>query len=124
MTWYTASLIETFVMLDSEQSSFPVYENFILLEAKNPEIALEKAKAIGMSVNTLAEELTLDDKPARRVFVGVRKLITISNPFPMDLDETPPVTETELTYSEYELETFQDVEALAAGEKLSVIYIA
>ena len=68
MTWYTASLIETFVMLDSEQFSFPVYENFILLEAKNPEIALEKAKAIGMSVNTLAEELTLDDKPARRVF--------------------------------------------------------
>ena len=124
MTWYTASLIETFVMLDSEQSSFPVYENFILLEAENPEIALEKAKAIGMSVNTLAEELTLDYKPALRVFVGVRKLITISNPFPMDLDETPPVAETELTYSEYELATFQDVEALAAGEKLSVIYIA
>ena len=124
MTWYTASLIETVVMLDSKQSSFPVYENFILLEAENPKIALEKAKAIGMSVETLGEELTLDDKPARRVFVGVRKLITISNPFPMDLDETPPVAETELTYSEYELATFQDVEALAAGEKLSVIYIA
>lgn len=123
MTWYTASLIETVVMLDSKQSSFPVYENFILLEAENPKITLEKAKAIGMSVETLGEELTLDDKPARRVFVGVRKLITISNPFLMDLDGTPPVAETELTYSEYELATLQEVKALAAGEKMSVVYV-
>lgn len=123
MTWYAASLIETVVVLDGEQSSFPVYENVILLEAKTPSQARSQAKKIGQQEALGEENLELDGKLAKRVFVGVRKLMTISNPFPMEQDTEPPVSETEITYSEFELATFKDVESLAAGAAIVVNYV-
>lgn len=123
MTWYAASLIETVVVLDGEQSSFPVYENVILLEAKTPSQAHSQAKKIGQQEALGEENLKLDGKLAKRVFVGVRKLMTISNPFPMEQDTEPPVSETEITYSEFELTTFKDVESLAAGAAIVVNYV-
>lgn len=124
MTWYAASIIICIKLKTGKQESFPVYENVILVEGKTPEEAKQKAIMIGHEEESLDDGLRLDDKPATRYFVGIRKLINISNPVTVDdLDETPPISGTEITYSLFNLKTLEEVENLAKGAEVNVHYI-
>ncbi|EOX8447020.1 DUF4288 domain-containing protein [Salmonella enterica] len=124
MTWYVASVIMSIRRKDGRQKNIPVYENFILIEEESCEQAISKVKDMAVEEARIASErLTLNDKPAYMFFEGVRKLIKISNPPNIDLDAVPPVSGTELTYSEYLVKNKKQIKKLVQGKSIKLKYI-
>lgn len=120
MTWYCAHVI---IGMHKKGSLSPieVYENVFLIEANSSQEACEQAELFGQVEADLDDGITIDDVPAIRVFAGIRKLISISNPGPSQ-DKTPPVHGTELTYSEYQVPDMETLMKLGKGETVDVRY--
>jgi hypothetical protein len=98
------------------QDRFPVWENIVLVEAENEEKAFAKAERHGReSEGDDGGSFRWGMKPARWVFVGVRKLTECV------LDGETPGDYTEVSYSEFELESRDAVNNLAAGEPVWVL---
>jgi len=108
---------------EGKQKNLPVYENFVLVEGDDSDQALEKTIAIARNEASANGNMWLDGKPARMVFEGIRKLITISNPVDRDLDSSPPATGTELTYSQYLIKTKTQLKHLVSGKAVNIKYI-
>jgi hypothetical protein len=123
MTWYVASVIMSIKKKSGKQKNIPIYENFILIEASDASHALEKVIDISKEEAAANCDLWLNEKPAKMVFEGIRKLINISNPVDMDADSTPPVTGTELTYSQYLIKTKNQLKNLISGKAVNIKYV-
>jgi hypothetical protein len=123
MSWYAASIIIGMKRRDGKDGPILVHENIVLCEAPNANEALQKARKIGEAEAALDDDLTLEGVPARRVFAGVRKLITVSNPSPYDLDQDRPTDGTEITYSVFEVSNDEALESLAKGEEIELVYV-
>ncbi|MCL2872764.1 MAG: DUF4288 domain-containing protein [Betaproteobacteria bacterium] len=123
MAWYVASVIMSIKKKEGKQKNLPVYENFVLVEGDDSDQALEKTIAIARNEASANGNMWLDGKPARMVFEGIRKLITISNPVDRDLDSSPPATGTELTYSQYLIKTKTQLKHLVSGKAVNIKYI-
>jgi hypothetical protein len=123
MTWFTASVLTAIRTLDEIQESIPIFEDFFLIEANNREDAQQEAERIGQEQADIDDELTLYGKPARRIFLGIKKVRSIYNPPPFDIDSDRPVNGTELTHSYFEVATFDEAERLAKGTPVKVLYI-
>jgi hypothetical protein len=122
MSWYAASLIFVFRVQKGKQERFPVWENVYLLESQSAEDAWRKAEEFGRTEQVDDESLTLDDEPAFLRFSGVRKVVAIQNPFPTTPNADPPSDKTEITYSEFTLNSEEDVKRLVAGECVALVY--
>ena len=122
MTWFAASVIVAVKLKKGKQKKFPVFENVYLIEAKSARQAQGRAKEIGKREQGADNSLTLDDEPAEMVFVGVRKIVTIANQFPLSQDASRPRHGTEVTYSLLELDRARDVLKLARGSPVSLLY--
>jgi hypothetical protein len=123
MTWYAASVIFVFKLRTGRQKRFPVWEDVHLIEADTDADAWRKAEELGKAKVEIDDEtLTVGDRPAKMKFCGVRKVVTIDNPFPGPVDRVPPVHGTELTYSEFSLGSEKDIEKLVEGRPVSVRY--
>lgn len=120
MVWYAAHAIQAFERLDGEQDAFPVYENVILIEAESVEQAFEKAEAFACDDegDFASEGLTIDDRPARRKFVGIRKLIAIQNVY----GEDRPVNGAEITYSKLTVFGHDELKRLVEGKDVMLRY--
>ncbi|WP_414164422.1 hypothetical protein ACMGGS_22310 [Superficieibacter sp. BNK-5] len=70
-----------------------------------------------------SDGLVLNDKPAYMFFEGIKKLITISNPTDINMDSLPPVSGTELTYSEYLVKNKNQMKNLVQGKAVKLKYI-
>lgn len=124
MAWYTASIITAIKLTDiGEQETYPVFEDFYLIAADSRSLAAKKAEEIGLGLEGLKEKLELQGKPARREFLGIRKLRSISNPFYSDVDAPEPVDGTELTHSYFEVGNYEDLINLAHGKRVLVEYV-
>ena len=123
MTWYVASIIMSIKTINGEQNNIPVYENFVLVNGSNPEEALAKAIEIGKQEEICNNEMTIGNEPAKMVYEGIRKLINISNPEPLKLDEDIPTSGTELTYSQYILKNKKQISDLVNGSEVTIRYI-
>ncbi len=123
MTWFAASVIIGIRRIDMPNGPTLAYENIILIEADTPDEALTKAKEYGGAEVSVDDGFTIDDKPAIKSLVGVRKLINVSNPYPLDLDKDRPTTGTEITYSLFEVENSEDLAKLAKGEEVALRYV-
>ena len=91
-------------------------ENIYLILAGNDDEAMAEAKRIAKE--TEDKEMFYDDRPAQILFKGIRKVIGEASPL------LPKVLKhgEELTYSKYEVKTAGQVEALARGDEITVIY--
>lgn len=123
MMWYAAHLVIGFIPLNEPQAPILVHENVVLVEAPSETDALRKANTIGQTEATLQDGLTVSGVPAKRVFAGVRKLITVSNPEPSDLDQERPSDGTEITYSVYKVPNQEELKKLAAGLAVPMQYV-
>ncbi|GAA5786670.1 hypothetical protein [Chitiniphilus shinanonensis] len=123
MTWYTASVLISIKPINYEGGPIQVYENMYLIEAPSSRDAIEKAQELGRQEVALDDELSIDGIPAVRTFVGIRKIVSISNPSPFDMDQTPPTNGTELTYALYQLEDEAALTRLAGGEEVYLLYL-
>jgi hypothetical protein len=102
---------------DKGQKRFPVWENVVLIQASSEDEAFEKAERYGR-----AEEgddggsFHWGKSPARWVFAGVRKLTECQTA------TDRPEDGTELTYTELELDSREDVKRLASGKPVQAYF--
>lgn len=122
MTWYTANIVMAIKIIDQLDGELTVYENMVLFEASSMDEAFEKAQKYGAE-QILDESMTMNDLPARMSYAGIRKLVAISNPFPLDLDSDAPTTGTEVTYSCFALSDKAALDKFIAGDKVEVTYV-
>lgn len=122
MTWFA---VHALVALKKHTPSWPtlVNENIFLVEATHVEQAVSEGSRMAMLEVAVEDGLTIDNEPATRIFVGVRKVVAISNPEHLDLDQVPPVSGTEVTYSEYEVASEEDLQRLANGLSVVLRYV-
>lgn len=124
MTWYTASVLIAMKPTNYKSGPIEVYENMYLIEAPSSQGAQDKAKELGKEEASIADDgLTIDGVPAVREFVGVRKVVSVSNPPPLDLDADRPTQGTEVTYSLFEVQDQDSLAKLAAGAAVEVRYL-
>lgn len=123
MTWYAASIIIGIRSHQQGDAPLLVHENVVLIEAATPKEAIAKASDIGKVEAALDDGLTINGRPANRVFAGVRKVINISNPDSLDLDRDRPTSGSEITYSVFQVENESALRKLAEGEKVEIEYL-
>jgi len=123
MTWYTASIVQAIKLKEGKQEIYPVYENYVLIEADTVENAFNKADIIGKQVSEIDDQLTLNNKPATMVYMGVRKLIEVRNPLSEELDVDKLHSGTEVSYSYMEVDSEKKLKRLAEGKAVVVNYI-
>jgi hypothetical protein len=67
--------------------------------------------------------LTINGEPAVASFCGIRKIIAISNPWPLSQDEDKPTDGTEITYSKFQLKDEQALARLVNGADVPIHYL-
>lgn len=114
--WYVAHAIIYFKYKDVRQKKFPLWENVYLLAALSEEEAWKKARELAqLDAGDDNGSLRCDGHAAMRVFAGIRKLVTL-------IDEEGPRDGIEITFSELEVKSEADIQALAKGEAAVVHY--
>ena len=124
MTWCVASFITVIEVLNGKQTEFPIQEEFYLFEFQSDE---ELEKKIENQINIInsagAEGVRYYGENAKEYFLGVRKIKTIFNEPPLDMNEDPPTDGTELTHSYMTVKSLDDAKKLAEGKAVYVNYI-
>ncbi len=127
MTWYAAHLIQYFKLKDRPQSTFPVWENVVLIEADSLTNAFSQADEIGQTYYGHNDDsLRLNDQPALSIFAGIRKLVECQEIVSNDLDyqkaNSKPGHGTEITYIELEVNSQEALDKLVGGNEVEVVY--
>jgi len=117
--WFAAHVIMLFKFTRPEdQTSFPMWENIFLIEAPDSRKAWDKAVGLGRADESDGSDgLRWDEKPARLVFAGVRKIVECRS----DADDRP-VDGAEITYSQLSVRSEDDLRKLVDGEYVTVQY--
>lgn len=119
MTWFVASIASVIEIIDDSQSEYPIYEDFYLFEANSEKELQDKIKLQMQTINS-AGECRLLGKPARQRCIGTRKIRSIYNPGPGDIDNLPPADGTELSHSFYVAASLKDAEDFGLGKSVSM----
>lgn len=117
-----AHAIFYFQVRGQEQDTFLVHENVYLIDAEDVDQASGRAIQIAKGNEDLSEDghLELNEQKAAYVFVGLRKIIEVeSSPFPINASG---LVGLELSYSEFEVDSLDQVFALARGDMVKVLY--
>jgi hypothetical protein len=124
MTWFVASIISYFEVIGESQSEFPIYEDFYLFEA-NSKVELDNKIKKTMQLIDLSgvSGNNFDGKPAIHKCAGVRKIRSVYNEPPLDIDEDQPGDGTELTHSYLVANSLEDVESYARGAAVSLLCV-
>ena len=123
MAWYAAHAIVSIRPINQKERAIAVYENVILLQAADDSEAMSKARRHAKASVAKDQSLTLNGEPAMQAFVGIRKIIAVSNPWPLDQEDDRPVDGTELTYSEFQVKDENTLTRLANGDAVPVRYL-
>jgi hypothetical protein len=117
MAWYAAHAIMSVKFTDGNQDKYPIWENIILIKADSDAEALEKAKKRAkQDESSSIPDFTWKGRSASWVFAGIRKLIACVD------SESRPKDGTEITYSEMELDTAEDLFKLVNGQPVTISY--
>lgn len=119
--WYAAHALFYFKLIDEDQDSFVVHENIYIINAADSDAARARAEIIARA-NEESDDgaLELNEKKASYIFAGIRKIIEAeTTPAPED---APLTNGQELTFSVLEVDTLDEVLALARGEMVNVLY--
>ena len=118
-TWYAAHLVMVVRFKEEQQDYFPIWENIVLIEAATIEDAEEKATARGKEDEGDSDgSFTWDGEPATWVFAGIRKLTTCVD------SHFQPKHGTEITYTEFLVESEADLHRFVDGEEVKVVISA
>lgn len=119
MAWYAAHEIEYFKYREGEQDVFPVWGNIYLIEADNIDNAWSKAKKFVKENDFDDETLKLNDKPAKSVSAGIKKITEVKH-----YDEDGVLKSgDEITWNEFNVFDEKDIQKILDGEYVNVEYI-
>lgn len=119
---YCAHAIFYFELLSHDQDSYLVHENVYLIEAEDAHQAAKVAAEIGKDNEDASEDghLELNEQKAAYLFAGIRKIIEVE-PSPVPPSASGLIG-LELSYSEFEVDSLDQVRALARGDMVEVLY--
>jgi hypothetical protein len=123
MTWYAAHTIVTIRPIKPDKGEIGGYENVILVEANNEHEAINKARKYAQDSIPEDESLKVDGKPAIQSFIGIRKIVAVTNPWPLSQDADRPVDGTEITYSKFAVKDERALSKLVNGEEVLIHYL-
>jgi hypothetical protein len=123
MTWYAAHSIMYVKFEDGNQDKYPIWENIILIEASSDDEAWDKAEIRAKSDETPeTSDMTWEDRPAKFVLAGVRKLVSCMDKEILLDEEHGPTHGTEITYSQMELPDSDSLSKFLKGEEVFLRY--
>jgi hypothetical protein len=112
--WYAAHVIMAYRYCEGEQDKFPVQENVFLIEANSSHEAHRIAVKIGEEEGRYAKPSAVyNEVPVRLTFEGVRKVVEC---LPADRIGTG----TELTYTEFLVDSKESLKKLVSGGDVTV----
>jgi hypothetical protein len=123
MSWYAAHIVVSIRPIKPRKGEILVWENVVLIEARSNDDAEDKARKYGKA--SIVEDKTrkIDGEPAETSFLGVRKIISVSNPWPLTQKGDRPVDGTEITYSRFTVKDKRALAKLVNGDGTVVRYI-
>jgi hypothetical protein len=117
--WYAVHLIMAVIFKDGKQEKYPVWENIYLLQDRPDEDVYERAARIGESVSGDSNgTFCWEGRPAMWRYVGIRKVIRCNV-----TDQENPLDGSEVTYSELEVSSLDELSKLATGEQVGVLLV-
>lgn len=124
MKWFVVSMISVIDTQGKLENDFPVSEEFYLFSASNEDELQKKINEKKLLINAVgAEGVRYKGFDAKEYCLGVRKIRSIYNEPPLDIDSDPPSDGTELTHSFMNVKSLADAKLLASGKSVLVNYI-
>lgn len=122
--WHSAHAVFYFKLHRQPQESFLVHENVYLIHAETSAEAMTKAEAVARANEDLALDghLELNGMKANYLYAGIRKLIEVEGPVHLAGLPAGVLDGKEVTYSVLEVDTLDEVMALAKGMMVEVLY--
>lgn len=122
--WSSAHAVFYFKLHRQPQESFLVHENVYLIHAETSAEAMTKAEAVARANEDLALDghLELNGMKASYLYAGIRKLIEVEGPTNLAGLPAGVLDGKEITYSVLEVDTLDEVMALAKGQMVEVLY--
>lgn len=122
VNWFCAHAVFYYRLRNSKQTVFLVHENVLLIHASDSESALARAEALAREHEDIREDgsLQVEGEAADYVFAGIRKVIEVElNP---ETAEGKLMSDIELTYSVFELDSQRALNDLALGKTTRLLY--
>lgn len=120
MPWYAAHAIVYFQLTDGPQDQFQVWENVLLVQADTPDQAWAKAREFARrDEGDDRGSLRVEDRPARRVFGSIRKVVSVAHERP----DGQLGDGDEVTYSEFVVADRAALDRLIGAEDVEVLYV-
>lgn len=124
MTWFTASFISATKFPNDGESSYLVYEDYYLFEANTQQEYNDKLDRAIDELKTKYSNHTYQNKPSQVEYVGIRKILTITNFNPnLDKEEDPPDDDCILSYNFLTTKTLNEAKQYAIGGEVFANYI-
>jgi hypothetical protein len=112
MTWYAAHIVMQIAV--NGRKDVVAWENIVLVQASTVEEAYDKADEIGREGEGDANgTLMLEGDPARMVYRGTRRLVTLSSPTD---NENSPTDGCEISYLQVKLESENALNEFMEGD--------
>lgn len=124
MRWFSAHALYFYEFLDKRQSIFTAMENVLLVRARSHKAALSKALRIARRETRGDSNLTVDGRPARTRFLGIRRVVECAaDPFGDSPDGLVREIEhgTEATYLTFRVASRAALRRLAAGKEVELV---
>ena len=124
MPWFSAHIIMYFQRKNGPQPQFTAWENVHLIEAVDATAAYARAEVLGRrsegDTRGTLRETDSDgvDHPSTLVFAGVRKVVTVAH----ERVDDQLGTDDEITFSQFVVDTHEEILRLAAGDAITVTY--
>lgn len=121
--WFSAHAIFYYEKINNDQDSYLVHENIYLISAIDWQDAESIAEKIGLENQDLSEDghLELNEEKVSYKFVGVRKIIDVETQVE-NSDFYAQPDGVEISYSEFEVDSLEEVLSLARGDMVNVLY--
>lgn len=121
--WFSAHVIFYYEKINGKQDSYLVHENIYLISALDWQGAERVAEKIGLENQDLSEDghLELNEEKVSYKFAGVRKIIDVETQVENSDFHAQP-DGVEISYSEFEVDTLEEVLSLARGDMVNILY--
>ncbi|MBI1937417.1 MAG: DUF4288 domain-containing protein [Ignavibacteriales bacterium] len=118
MKWFAVHIIMYVKFKEKGQDHYPIWENIVLFRAKSVLSASKKAKKYAQQEEgDSSGTFTWENKPAKWVFAGIRKIVKCQE------ENEQPTNGTELTYSEFSVSNKSSLNKLVQGKKVTITLV-
>ncbi|MBN2219029.1 MAG: hypothetical protein JW697_01990 [Kosmotogaceae bacterium] len=103
----------------STGSPIPIWENVFLICGSDVQDAEDKMNRLGSEIQNACGRVYLDGVAVSENYEGIRKIISAKDDDVYDII----MDGSELTYSRFEVSSYEDLSKFVKGEEVNVVYV-